>query len=340
MTMPCHRARQGDRGLLLDLYVQRLVAAAGGSDAGGNPHHHDVGRSRHHRRLRYPPARQNSPIFQEGIGPGAAKAFWSMQKQQLADQPPTGFLSPGSLSKGYVIGRIAFLAIDMRSERTIAQVLSPSHWNAIFNWMVGLTNLDHLIVMSSIPVIYPSLSLLQQFLVALPGYQDLEDDLRDRWNSPGHQVERLRLVQRLLSFATDTSTVPTILSGDVHLAGLGSINPPAQGCPGQPAHPVRADLLGDRPSQSRRYRAVRAEPPTEYRRRTGDRHHRPQHDLPDVAAKVHRCAQLPHHRARPGPDPSAPLANLRIENGANAPKMLTKVINPMPLVGPAAQVIA
>jgi hypothetical protein len=289
----------------------------------------------------YPPARQNSPIFQEGIGPGAAKAFWSMQKQQSADQPPTGFLSPGSLSKGYVIGRIAFLAIDMRSERTIAQVLSPSHWNAIFNWMVGLTNLDHLIVMSSIPVIYPSLSLLQQFLVALPGYQDLEDDLRDRWNSPGHQVERLRLVQRLLSFATDTSTVPTILSGDVHLAGLGSIesrlHKDALGNPLILFELISSAIVHPGPGATVLF-ALNHLLNTDDELETGIIGRNttyPTSQQKFIGARNFLTIEPDLDRTRP-----RLWANLWIENGANAPKMLTKVINPMPLVGPAAQVIA
>lgn len=171
----------------------------------------------------YPPERQNCPIFKNGLGPNAAKAFKAMQRQQPADQPPIGSLFPNTFSKGHVIGRLAVLAIDMRSERTIGQVLSPGHWGAIYAWLAGLEEIDHLVIMSSIPVIYPGFDTLEALLGAWPGYQNLEDDLRDHWNSPDHKVERLRLIHRLLEFARATNIMPTIVSGDVHVAALGVV---------------------------------------------------------------------------------------------------------------------
>ena len=169
----------------------------------------------------YPPERQSCPVFREGIGPAATKAFQVFQKQQPAGTPPAGSLFPGSFSQGFTIGQVGILALDMRSERTIDQVLSPGHWRAVYDWMDGLDGIGHLLVMSSIPLVYPSLRALEDLVVAFPGRQDLEDDLRDRWSSDGHRVERLRLVRRLLDLAEREKARVTIVSGDVHVAALG-----------------------------------------------------------------------------------------------------------------------
>jgi hypothetical protein len=75
--------------------------------------------------------------------------------------------------------------------------------------------------MSSVPAIYLDLSVMEKTLALLPGRQSFEDDLEDLWRTPNHQLERLRLLHRLLSFAAHRSCRVTLLSGDVHVAALG-----------------------------------------------------------------------------------------------------------------------
>jgi hypothetical protein len=111
----------------------------------------------------------------------------------------------------------------MRSERSQEQVLSRESWDLIFQWIDNQVGLEHLLIMSSIPVAHPSFTLLEALLGALPGNQDIEDDLKDHWSSRSHQAERVRLIHRLLKFAADKGTRVTILSGDVHIAALGII---------------------------------------------------------------------------------------------------------------------
>src|SRR3546814_21195372 len=69
----------------------------------------------------------------------------------------------------------------MRSERKLDQVLSPKHWEAVYAWMDGLKNIDHLVIMSSIPVVYPGFETLERILGWWPGQNELEDDLADHW---------------------------------------------------------------------------------------------------------------------------------------------------------------
>src|SRR3546814_8511938 len=83
--------------------------------------------------------------------------------------------------------------------------------------MDGLKNIDHLVIMSSIPVVYPGFETLERILGWWPGQNELEDDLADHWNSRPHKGERVRLIHRLLRL-TQTETVrPTLISGDVHV---------------------------------------------------------------------------------------------------------------------------
>ena len=121
------------------------------------------------------------------------------------------------------LGGLGLLVLDLRSERTQRQILSPESWNTVFAALEATTGLRHLLVMSSIPVVHPDLTFAQQALDALPGQQDLEDDLHDQWNSYSHRVEQLRLLHRLLDFAEAQGTRVTILSGDVHVAALGVV---------------------------------------------------------------------------------------------------------------------
>jgi hypothetical protein len=170
----------------------------------------------------YPEARQQSPVFQ-AIWPAARRAFATFQQHLLLGEQRPGAIAPTSgFTFGHVVGPVAILAVDMRSQRTPTQVLAPDHWDAVFAWVDGLESVDHLILMSSIPVVYPGFDTLEKMLGALPGQQSLEDDLRDHWNSRRHKGERLRLIHRLLALSAKCIRA-TIVSGDVHVAALGLI---------------------------------------------------------------------------------------------------------------------
>lgn len=173
----------------------------------------------------YPPERQGCPVLQ-GLGGIARRAFAVFQQQvDPKGEAVAGALSPArGFSRGHVVGRLAIVALDMRSERTVDQVLGLEHWGEVFAWMDRLdrAEVDHLLVMSSIPVVYPGFDTIERVLGVVPGQQDLEDDLRDHWNSRPHKGERLRLIHRLLDIAA-RGIRPTLLSGDVHVGAVGVI---------------------------------------------------------------------------------------------------------------------
>lgn len=170
----------------------------------------------------YPPLRQSSPVFQ-GIFAVARRWFRAFQLHLGEGSSPELLVPERGLTYAYRIDDIAILALDLRSERSQEHVMSPESWRATFSWLEGQQGLSHLMVVSSIPVVFPDLTRLQDLLGRLPGEQELEDDLRDHWYSRAHQGERLRLIHRLLDHARDRRARVTLLSGDVHVPGLGLI---------------------------------------------------------------------------------------------------------------------
>lgn len=186
----------------------------------------------------YPPEQQACPVFQ-GIWKEARDHFRLFQLQ-AKDDSDLGEGTPllGKLGFTYAqrINDVAIVALDMRSERTQEQVMSLETWNRIQEWMyaelpagkdaggvVTRGRCQHLLVMSSIPVVYVNSNMLEAAFGWLPGQQDLEDDFKDQWLSRTHQEERLRLIHRLLKFSKETGCRVTIVSGDVHVAGIGYI---------------------------------------------------------------------------------------------------------------------
>jgi hypothetical protein len=194
----------------------------------------------------YPPERQDCRVY-GAIWDSAAKAFAVFQQHLAADErrpgtlgkaKPDWWLQPneqkkpikqadrkGAFSFAYVVGGVAILAIDMRSQRTSeTQVVGAEHWKDIYKWLEGLqpAAVSHLLVMSSIPVVYPGFDTLESLLGFVPVHWDLNDDLRDHWSSVPHKGERVRMVHNLLQLPK-RGIRTTIVSGDVHVAALGII---------------------------------------------------------------------------------------------------------------------
>jgi hypothetical protein len=84
----------------------------------------------------------------------------------------------------------------------------------------------HVLVMSSVPLVNADLSWPERVLVAIPGHMDLEDDLRDQWQSYTHRDEWRRMLALLTAFAARTGARVTSLSGEIHLGALGLVEGP------------------------------------------------------------------------------------------------------------------
>jgi PhoD related phosphatase len=182
----------------------------------------------------YPYEQHNCPVYQ-GVFNIARKYFRLFQLQTVDELLSSQLPDQDTFSQGYRVADLGILVLDMRSERRpknpkdadgqiwLDQVMSEKSWNAAYKWMELQQGMSHLIVMSSIPVVHPSMDFLEKTLGFLPGQQELEDDFLDQWRSQAHKQERLRMIQRLLRFSAEKNCRVTILSGDVHVAAAGTL---------------------------------------------------------------------------------------------------------------------
>lgn len=76
----------------------------------------------------------------------------------------------------------------------------------------------HTLLMSSVPLLGPRLSLLEALMVLIPRMQKYEDDLRDQWQSRAHRDEWRRMLRLVRDLARRDGHDITAISGEIHLA--------------------------------------------------------------------------------------------------------------------------
>lgn len=148
-------------------------------------------------------AREMALLFQHGAVDG--------------DLPPR-FRDPAGVHLGWVVDApgLRVLAPDLRSERTRRQVMGEGGWQM----MEAVAEADapaRTLLLSSVPLLGPRLSVFETLMMLVPRMQEYEDDLRDQWQSRAHRAEwqrMLRLVCRMIGRETEV----TALSGEIHLA--------------------------------------------------------------------------------------------------------------------------
>lgn len=133
----------------------------------------------------------------------------------------------------HAVGPVQLLVADLRTERSHEQVLGPETWGALQSRLSKVAVNDrshpgagcqHLLFMSSVPVVHPKLSLAEAFMDGFGSDHVLDssaDDLKDHWTNDTHEGERKRLIETLLKTAREKSLRVTIVSGDVHVAAWG-----------------------------------------------------------------------------------------------------------------------
>jgi hypothetical protein len=73
--------------------------------------------------------------------------------------------------------------------------LTDEDWQTFADWRTEQTDLKHLFLCVSVPMVYADFETLERILQKIPFDQTLEDDLRDHWRSVPHQVCRERLLK-------------------------------------------------------------------------------------------------------------------------------------------------
>jgi hypothetical protein len=140
---------------------------------------------------------------------------------------------PG-FSSAFHVGPISLVVADLRTERSRTQVLSPDTWTSLQNWLSTVkdgkpehpgSKCQHLLFLSSVPVVHPKLLKAELFLDTFGQDHVLDsnaDDLKDHWAHDDHEGERKRLLETLTKVAELKKLRVSIVSGDVHVAAWGS----------------------------------------------------------------------------------------------------------------------
>jgi len=198
------------------------------------------------------PAEQLDSPFYRTLFEAGRRAFLLFQLGMAPDDPAETVWGPaGSLTQGLSFNGLGVLAPDLRSERRPDRILSEASWAALPGWLNRLEDCRHLLIMSSVPLIFTSLSLAERLLNLIPGRQKMEDDLRDQWRSPVHRAEWERMIGHLTRFARERHCRITILSGEVHFGAAGRLRGPgtdiwqfiSSGIVHPPPPPLLTDLM-------------------------------------------------------------------------------------------------
>jgi len=152
-------------------------------------------------------------------------------------------LEPASRHHSWAVqlGTHLVLGLDHRTCRTVSQVMDGVQWRDVDKWLAanvagGLpAGVENLHVLSPVPVVYRNFDKAEAVFRNTEWFRreddptSLEDDVRDHWMHRKHEAERSRLIKTLLDSIGRSRTTArgvrraTILSGDVHLACVGSI---------------------------------------------------------------------------------------------------------------------
>lgn len=186
-------------------------------------------------------------LFQQGVAPDDSD-FTAQEPSYVIGKSMGKYMGKPSLSVYARAGpSVAFYGLDCRTERTHELICSQSTYDAMFRRLsleldAAKGEIKHLLLMLGVPIAYPRLVWLERiltsraiapvralarhgFMVGLNnGFDDkieILDDLEDHWCAKYHKAERNQFMARLQEFAHQRNIRITMLSGDVHLAGIG-----------------------------------------------------------------------------------------------------------------------
>lgn len=185
-----------------------------------------------------------------GLGRIAFKYYLLFQHQSVleeteADEPswilgaqPGPYIKQKSRNLFMPLGKdITLLALDCRTERISSEVLTEETCDLIWDRChreIVKGEIKHLIVVSSIPIIYPRVAMVKNILNSRKSlgkagifggfvnkYGGRVEIFDDHWTAKHLKPERGWLIEDLQDLAAEKSIRITILSGDVHLAAIG-----------------------------------------------------------------------------------------------------------------------
>ncbi|RCK53932.1 hypothetical protein TH25_00745 [Thalassospira profundimaris] len=163
-----------------------------------------------------------------GLFQAARYAFMLMQLCIAPDgtEMPGGVYDRTAHSFGWRYDYPGFTVIapDLRSERRRDAVMGETGWQVMEKMLAHIPDGNRILLMSSVPVIGPRLSVVEKMLGIMPQAQKYEDDLRDQWQSRAHRREWCRFLELVEAVANENDHDITLLSGEIHLATRGTFD--------------------------------------------------------------------------------------------------------------------
>lgn len=134
------------------------------------------------------------------------------------DLPPR-FRDPAGHHIGWSVAGPGFriIAPDLRSQRTRKRIIDEAGWR-MMEAEAEAPFTGHTLLMSSVPLLGPRLSLLEAMMGVVPKMQEYEDDLRDQWQSRTHRSAWQRMLRLVLKMTERADQHVTCVSGEIHLA--------------------------------------------------------------------------------------------------------------------------
>ncbi len=168
-------------------------------------------------------SRTYSPVGQT-LFDAAREAALLFQHAATDGDLPARFADPLGLHLGWQVTApgLRILGPDLRSERSRREVMGQRGWPWIEN-AARASAPGRTLVMSSVPLLGPRLSLLELLMVLTPSMQKYEDDLRDQWQSRAHRGSWIQMLALMARIAEPPDQQVTILSGEIHLATRGEM---------------------------------------------------------------------------------------------------------------------
>lgn len=170
-----------------------------------------------------PRSRTYSPVGQALFEAAREAALLFQHATRDADLPGR-FRNPAGLHLGWTVCApgLRLVGPDLRSERTRREVMGKGGWQMMES-LARTPFAGRTLVMSSVPLLGPRLSILETLMVLTPRMQKYEDDLRDQWQSRAHRESWAHMLEIMTRIAEPEDQAVTVLSGEIHLAARGEM---------------------------------------------------------------------------------------------------------------------
>ncbi|EYD71399.1 alkaline phosphatase D family protein [Limimaricola hongkongensis] len=145
----------------------------------------------------------------------AREMYLLFQHGAVETDIPEVFADPSGAHLGWqrTLPGLTITTPDLRSERGRRRVMGDAGWRLIER---PSPEPERTMIVSSVPMLGPRLSLVEAVMWVWPGMQKYEDDLRDQWQSRAHREDWKRALRAMLALRAKGPV--TLLSGEIHLA--------------------------------------------------------------------------------------------------------------------------